>query len=179
MNRLGNKDQIREPIEFKGIPQEVESVGEKSRWRAFLDFVNPWANRGKALIKTAKELGKEHVQTLNEINKAEAKKRTGEAIKSHAEAEKIKEEAAEIAARKSNEKVKAVNDEIVRIFSDESLPDQAKALMLANVMNENPEISAQLEKIIDMMSKLQLVNFAEINISVQENTSITEKRLKE
>ncbi len=163
MAETGNKVQLRHKIELQGIPNQAENPAEKSRWKAFLKWINPWASEGKKLLKTAKQLGIEHVDAQNSKVRAEAEHEK-------AQAAKVMAEASEYAAKADLlrlEKVKAENAEIANLFLRQDLSDEAKMLMLTNLIKDNPEIEAQVQKIMDLKAKLRAVHFAEVTIEIK------------
>ncbi|MHC4144561.1 MAG: hypothetical protein ACYSUD_07250 [Planctomycetota bacterium] len=79
------------------------------------------------------------------------------AEKEHYEAQKIAEEAAEIAARRSllrQKEVEAFATIIDDIFTPDALPPAAKVLKLAKLMENNPQIVGQMEKAREVLAKV-------------------------
>jgi hypothetical protein len=79
--------------------------------------------------------------------------------KERSEARKIAEEAAEIAAKKDLIRQKSAKEFVAvidDIFADDSLPPGAKALKLAKLMEENPQVAAQLENVKEIIETLAL-----------------------
>lgn len=168
MNDFGEKKQNQSIVKFVGRPNDARNKLELNKWKKFLKFIWPWAKEGGKLIAKSKQLTEDFYQ-------AEVTKKQNEAMK-------FAEEASNIAAEKDlkvQEKVKVVNDEIARIFSDKDVPDMAKQLQLANLIANNPEIAAQLNKIEDIVSKLKAVNFSKFNLEIEEeNNGVPAKVLK-
>lgn len=168
MSETGNKKQLQSKIEFKGIPQNLDAPQELSRWKKFLNWANPFFRAAKEDVRRIKEAGVDIVIAESEIKKAEAEQEKAIAAQFQAEAAN---EAAK-ADLKNMEVVKAVNDEFARIFSDESVPDSAKLLQLAQLTAKHPEILEQIEKIKSMMETLRVVNFTQISIEVTEEEPV-------
>ena len=153
----GEKKQVRSILKFSGKPSKGLTK-ERSKWRKFLTWLNPFAKKTNDLFKEAKGLTKEYYEA--EIN-----------LK-NSEAENFEAEAAEKSANaklKTTENSKAVNDEITKIFTSD-LPDKVKMLQLATIMSSNPEIVDQLKKIEGMMDYMKVVNFSEFNIQIERPT---------
>ncbi|MEM8937719.1 MAG: hypothetical protein AAGC64_00060 [Bacteroidota bacterium] len=155
---LGEKEQLKAIVKLSSRPKLPDKPNEISKWKRFLNYINPWA---KKLNKAA------------DITQAYYE---GEAFKRHNEGKKFAAEAAEIASRikvSNQEKVKLVNDEIERIFTNDGLPYEAKMLQLANLVANNPEIAEQLQKVKDMSEVLRTVNFTNINFGLEEKQNST------
>ena len=164
MSSAGEKEQKNAVLKFSGTPNEPESPKEKSRWKNFLKIIWPWAREGGRLLSKGKKLTEKYYEA--------------EVSKKQNEAEKIAEEAANIAADtdlKNQQKVKLVNEEISRIFSDGDLPDVAKQLQLANLMAENPEIAEQMSKIEDMVLRMRTINFSKFELDIEDSNRIENK----
>lgn len=172
MSNDGNKRQLKASVEFTGQAKDLESAEKQVRWKRFLSWFSPALGEGRQLAKSAKEITKERFESENDRTRAEAER-------TRAEAEKFQAEALGAVAVAELEKantIKVVNDEIIRIFTAPDLPDSARALMLANLTAQHPEIEAQLEKIIAIMTKLRVVNFTQISISVEEGAGVPSKK---
>ncbi len=77
--------------------------------------------------------------------------------KEYSEAHKIAEEAAEIAARKDlikQEEVKEFASIVDNIFAADGLPQTAKALKLAKLMQNNPQVAVQLANAKEIFERL-------------------------
>lgn len=125
-------------VKVEGRPNLPEKPRERTRWERFKFWLSPH-------LKKNEELAEAYAKAKVEKEKSEARKRT--------------EEAAEIAARKDLTRQKEVKEfcNIVDvIFADDGLPPGAKALKLAKLMEENPQVAAQLDKIKDLIEKLAL-----------------------
>ena len=160
MSNTGENNQNRNQIKFIGKPNKQNTPEELTRWQRFLKRLLPVSKEGARLFGKGKKLTEEYYD-------AEVSKKKAETVK-------LAEESANIAVQKDlakQQKVKVVNDEIQRIFSDNNTPMFAKHLQLANLLSANPEIEEQLEKINAIMQRLKIVNFAEIDISVDEGDS--------
>lgn len=163
MSNFGEKKQNRGIVKFIGQPNDPQTDGELTKWKRFLKFITPWAREGGKLVAKGKQMTEEYYQA--------------EIVKKQSESYKLAEEAANIAAEKDlkiQEKVKVINDEIARIFSDDNLPNVAKQMQLANLLANNPEIAEQLKVIEDMVEKMKVVNFASFNLEVEESESFVD-----
>lgn len=157
MNDIGEKKQNNSIIKFVGRPTILKDKSELTRWKRFLKFIWPWAKEGGKLIARSKQLTEDFYQA--------------EVIKKTNEADKFAAEASNIAAErelKIQQKVRVVNDEIAKIFSDNNVPDIAKQLQLANLIANNPEIASQLNKIDELVTKLKVVNFSKFKLEIEE-----------
>ncbi|MEM9276787.1 MAG: hypothetical protein AAGA80_28190 [Cyanobacteria bacterium P01_F01_bin.143] len=154
----GELEETQALIKFTGKPKEPDRPEETTRWRKFLKFIWPWANKGGQLVNRVKEITEAYYSS--------------EAVKKENEANKFAAEAENIAADtdlKKQEKVKVVNEEIQRIFSQDNVPDTAKKLQLANLLANNPQIGEQLEKIESIVQKMKVVNFSEFELELENN----------
>ena len=159
-NKLGEKKQVDQVIQFKGEPLNPDQKNETTRWKKFLKWINPIVKKGEKAI-----------QLSEGYYEAEVDKNINQATKVGEEATKIAEESASIAAeteRKKIDKVKAINDEIARIFSSNELPTQAKLLQFETLASEFPEIKEKMDSIIEKINTLNTINFVEIEITTQK-----------
>lgn len=121
-------------LKFEGVPRKRGRRGEDSRWKRFIRLITPWAERANDLSD-----------------------RYANAKASEAEADaKIKEsQAGEIAARADNiraKNLKATCDIInTEIGLDDS--DLANELKIAALLDANPGLAAQFEKIQEIKSR--------------------------
>ena len=132
-------------VKFEGRPNEPTHSGEKSRWAKFKRLIWPFAKRGGEWAKYGAGLGTAFAE-------AEVAKKENEAAKLAAEAA----DTAAAADLKRAEKVKVVNDEIERIFTDPDVPNEAKTLQLANLLQDNPELAQQVERVGELINQLRL-----------------------
>jgi hypothetical protein len=132
-------------IKFSGKPITQSDSAELSRWRKFLLFFTPWAREGSRLFSKSKQLTEAYY--------------TAEVSKKENEAAKFAAETVEIAAKTEKQKienVKALNDEISRIFSpDARSPPKARALQLGVLIQNNPEIADHLARLEKLICQLQ------------------------
>lgn len=161
MNNSPEKEQNRNIVKFVGRPVDTKDEKELSNWKKFLKFIWPWAKEGGRLISRSKQLTEDFYQ-------AEVSKKQNEATKFAAEAANIAAET----DLKVQQKVKIVNEEISRIFSDPNIPEIAKQLQLANLMTKNPDLVDQLNKIEQIVSKLKAVNFTKFQMKIESDQSI-------
>jgi hypothetical protein len=132
-------------IRFVGTPNEQFAHAEQTRWKRFLSFFWPFANKAGLAAKQAVSLADEF--------------RAAEIAKRNAVAGKLAAQAADISAAKDTkrqENMRIVNSEIERIFSDNGSPEIAKKLQLANLLAENPQIAEQLELLESLYDKFRL-----------------------
>lgn len=133
-------------VRYEGRPNEGDAPVEKTRWRRFLEFFH-------LVSRKSSDLGEAYAG-------AEIAKRQNEATK-------IGAEAAEIAAKADltrTENVTLVNAEIRRIFTDEQLPPEVKAMQLNALAKEHPEILEQLKVIDELTEKLRINKGVQIQV---------------
>jgi hypothetical protein len=122
----------------QGAPNEPDHGAEPDRWRRFKEFILPWLKKGS-------DLGAEY----SEARLAQEKNK----------ARKTAEEAAEIAARRDVAQQRAVRDfgaNVDAIFADDGLPDEARALKFAKLIESNPHLLDQFEKVKALLTSLHL-----------------------
>lgn len=125
-------------VKVEGRPNITNRPKEQTRWQRFKAFLFPHLRRSKELADAYTEAKVE---------------------KERSEARKVAEEAAEIAAKKDLIRQKSAKEfgaVIDDIFADDSLPPGAKALKLAKLMEENPQVAAQLENVKGIIETLAL-----------------------
>ena len=141
-------------VRFSGAPRNDSDPAERTRWQQFLGFFKPWANKGGEFVGRAHELADAYAESEVAIRQTQAQKYAAEAAEAAARTETLRQE-----------KVKAVNDEIARIFTSDQLPDVAKQLQLATLLAANPDIAEQLNKIENIWTRLHLRHGTEIELS--------------
>lgn len=125
-------------IKFQGGPNKPDGPGEPKRWRRFKEFVFPWLKKGSDLgdaYATAK--------TAQEKNKADH----------------IAQQAAETAAKSDvarQHAVKLFGENVDAIFQDDDLPDAAKNLKLMKLIESNPDLMKQWEKLQALLGHLHV-----------------------
>jgi hypothetical protein len=142
-------------VRYEGRPNEASRPAEKTRWQRFLEFIH---------IKSRKtgELGEAYADA--------------EVAKKKNEAAKVAADAADIAAHADLTRikvVKAVNDEIERIFSEVNLPPAARMMQLNVLAKEHPEIMEQLDKLESIEDRLRLNRGVRIQIAQDEPAAST------
>lgn len=108
-----------------------------------------------------------------EGDRQEDKLREAEADKALAEAKKYAAEAAEIQARMDEAPlVKATkqNEELRKIFRDEKTPEEIKFLQLLNLLDTDPTLDAQVDKIAAISSRLIHTRGAQISMGESQVT---------
>ena len=133
-------------VRYEGRPHKSNRPEVKTRWRRCLEFLH---------------LSSRKTQELGEAFAG------AEVAKKQNESAKVAAEAAEIAAKADltrKQAVKLVNDEIQRIFTDENLPQEAKAMQLSVLAKENPEILEQIEIIRERVESSRLTKGVQIQI---------------
>lgn len=128
-------------VKMEGIPAPIESLEEISSWRRFLRWLNPFTRQGGKLAKYGAGLARAYAE-------AEVAVKVGEAYK-------VAEEAAELAARadtQRNEACLAYNKALDEALNDER--PEGKALKLAKILSENPEVTEQLQVVSEIMDRL-------------------------
>jgi hypothetical protein len=144
-------------IKFSGTPNEPNRPEELSRWQRFKRAVWPWARKGGLLAERATYLGEAYAEA--------------EVAKRDSEARKFAAEAADLSARADHtrqETVRLVNDEIQRIFSDETISDMGRMMQLANILAHNPDLADQLKYIDNLYSQLRALRGVQLSVSLGE-----------
>jgi hypothetical protein len=116
----------------------------KSRWHKLKALLFP-------CLKNNKRLAEKYAEAKVEWEKSEA--------------HRIAEQAAEISARKDllkQEEVKEFSKIIDEIFKADGLPPAAKMLKLTKLMENNPQIMTQINKVEELFEKLHLEKFMDI-----------------
>ena len=131
-------------IRFEGAPNQPDRPQEKARWRRFVGFLR---EKGGSIFRRAEDLGEAYAEARVTKENAEAEKFAAEAAEATARADQVRQET-----------VRAVNEEITRIFSDDGLPDFARGLQLANLLTRNPEIIEQLDRIQEVYEHLHVLH---------------------
>jgi len=140
-----NKEVI---IRYEGTPNHPERKGELGLFRNFLR-----AFSGVAKRRLEVKIGNMSFEKEYSIDREEARPREVET-----ETEKFAAEAAEINARHHERMLHSIriNEELRKIFSDDKISDETKALELSNLLRSDPEILAQLEKIEEIYGRLRV-----------------------
>jgi hypothetical protein len=130
--------------------------------------------RGKTLWNLFKEWLCTHFKKGEELIEAYAEAKVE---KEKSQAKKTAEETAEIAAKRDtelarkrlieHEEMQRFNVVVDDIFKEDGLPDEAKVLKFAKLIEKNHSIVAQVEEAIEVMQKLRLVRG--VNIGVLSN----------
>jgi len=137
-------------VKVEGRPNLPEQPEERTRWECFKSWLFPHMRKSKELAQAYTE--------------AKVAKEENEALK-------IAEEAAEIAARKDltkQQEASEFNKLIDDIFADDGLLPGVKALKMAKLMEKNPKIATQLDKVKDIIEKLALKKG--LNIEVEDGS---------
>jgi hypothetical protein len=125
-------------IRSRQKPNILIYAGDRTCWQKFKAALFPYLRRSKELADAYTE--------------AKVQQERSEACK-------IAEEASEIAAKKDLIRQKSAKEfgaVIDDIFADDSLPPGAKALKLAKLMEENPQVAAQLDNVKEIIETLAL-----------------------
>lgn len=136
-------------------------INNGSFWYRFKAFVCPWLRQSEDLVEAYAKAKVEREEN---------------------EARKIAEEAAEIAARKDvtrQKEVKTFNAIIDDIFKDDTLPMGAKALKLAKLIENNPQVAKQLENVTDIIEKLALKKGLNIEVVDDSQKFLSEEESAE
>jgi hypothetical protein len=139
---------------FEGGPAEAVTLAERTRWQRFLAAIWPFTRKGGAWARYGGELGKAYVEAEVQLKQNEATR--------------LAAEAAEIAARADvnrNESGVLFNQQVDNIFADDNLPEAVKVLKLAKLLETNPDLLAQLEKVREIMESLRLTRGTSVEIS--------------
>lgn len=129
--------------QIEGIPREQFRKNEKEKWLVFKQVMSKLFNKGG-------ELGTEYAESHVRIQQSEVLKNLQEAAKIAAEKGNID---AEIRVKNQKE-VKKFNQNIDDIFANDGLPASAKMLKLAKLLENNPGIENQIEKVKNMIEQL-------------------------
>jgi hypothetical protein len=119
----------------------LRTRGKKTRWQKLRDALIPY-------LKSSRRLAEVYAEAAVQ--------------KERSEAQKIAGEAAEIAARKDlikQKEVKEFSSNIDDIFAVNDLPPVAKALKLAKLMENNPQIEAHIGAAQGLLQELSLREF--------------------
>ena len=145
-------------IKVEGRPNSPSRTTETTRWQRFKHWFFP-------SLRKSKELAEAYAEAKVETEKSSARKTT--------------EEAAEIAARKDLTRLKGVkkyNEIVDDIFADDGLSQDGKLLKLAKLMETNPQVSAQLAKVKDLIEKLALTKGVSIEVVDEPQKALTEAK---
>lgn len=132
----------------------LERYRKRTRWQRFKDALSPHLSGSKELAYA--------------YTKAKVEKELSEALR-------IAEEAAEIAAKKDLIRQKGVKEfgaVIDDIFAVDSLPPGAKALKLAKLIQENPQVLEQLKIAGKVIEKFSLNNNHKNKLMVESQSYI-------
>lgn len=139
-------------VKLEGMPNN-SGGHEPSRWQKFLSLIWPFTSFGGKWAKYGYGLSKTYVE-------AEVENKQNEAAKTAAEA-------AEISARADanrNQAAKLFGEQVDNIFKDVTLPETAKLLKLAKLMESNPELVEQIDKVTKLIESLRLLHGASVEI---------------
>ena len=126
-----------------GVPRNRDAKDEDKKWKRFKSFFRRKAKKGV-------KLGEAYAAAEVSKKQSDARKNLEEAAKLAAEKDKIKTEENLQKQKVVQEFNKAVDD----IYADDGLPESAKKLKLAKLMENNPEIIKQIDKINTIVDKL-------------------------
>jgi hypothetical protein len=126
-----------------GFPRSPDSKKENEKWKLFKFFL------GKKIKKGA-ELGESFVVANVSKRQSEVRKNLEEAARINAERKNIEAEERLKKQKEVQEFSKTVDD----IFANDGQPSAAKKLKLAKLINNNPEIESQINKINDLIDRL-------------------------
>jgi hypothetical protein len=160
-----NDDDVPAIVKLEGTPNEF-APKERSLWQKFLNVIWPFTRKGGKWAKYGYGLSKTFIE-------AEVANKQNQAAKTAAEA-------AELSARADanrNQAAKIFNEQIDSIFKDDLLPESAKLLKLAKLLESNPDLAAQLEKVAELIESLQLLHgtSVEIQAALSFRASVTDK----
>ena len=140
-------------VKVEGRPKSPSSEDEPTRWERFKHWLFPrW--------KGGKELARDFARAELGQREAEAAKRVNEAAKIAADREKTEVET-DVARQ---EVVRKFNENVEEIFKDDGLPPAAKKLKLAKLIEQNPDLEKQLEKVHALVDELAWKRGTQIQI---------------
>jgi hypothetical protein len=144
-------------LEFAGIPNEPNKADESNRWQKFLGWFSWIGNTGR-LLKKGVGLARLATESHSNKNNAQAAEFAAKAAESAARADQTRQQT-----------VTVVNDEIERIFTNPDTPDLAKHLQFAKLIEANPAIADQLDRVSEIYQRLRLIHGT--TIEIQAGTS--------
>lgn len=147
-------------VKYEGTPTDYEASEEISRWQRFLNAFFPFTRRGGKLAAYGAELSRAYAE-------AEVASKQNEAAKKAAEAAEI----AALAEVNKNESCRIFNAQVDAIFRDDSLPEAAKLLKLAKLLDTNPQLAEQIDRVADLMNRLNVARGTNVEISPRFNFS--------
>lgn len=140
-------------VKVEGAPNVPNKPADKRLWSRFKRWLFPH------IYKTEK-LATEYAEAKVQKEKSSARK--------------IAEEAADIAAKKDTERAKKAlldqeevlkfNSAVDDIFGDDGLPEEAKVLKFAKLMEKNPRVIEQLDRVKEVIERLRLTRGVSIDV---------------
>ena len=137
-------EQVQSIVRYEGVPNDVLRAREPRNWRRFLAGLFFWTKGAKGLAGKSVDLGRA-------LAEAEVAKQNGEA---RVRAETAATLAAEADVKRAS-KVRMVNDEIARIFSEPNAL-MTKHLQLASLLSEFPELKEGLAEVLEIVEDLSV-----------------------
>jgi len=138
MNRNSEISPENAIVKVSAKPNASDCPYEYKKWQRFVYIILPWLKHGRDLAR---------IYTEAKVDREEA-----QAKKIVEEATKIKVEKDILKQQEVKEFVALVDD----IFAKDDLPLPAKMLKIAKLLEANPQIMMQLEKINDFLEKIGL-----------------------
>ena len=145
-------------VRVGGLPPKPNPPEERRRWERF----KKWA---ASKFKWGGGLAKEFADADVNIKKAQVKETLNKAAKIAAE-ERQTDADTDV---KKQQQIEQFNKNVDNIFADDKLPDVAKMLKLANMIEKDRELTAQVEKVKYLIETLRLTRHTEIEILSDED----------
>jgi hypothetical protein len=123
-------------VEANGNPNAPDRLGESNLWARFKLFLFKRLPKGDDLIEA-------YTTAERRIRESEARKNVQKATELAAEADLKRQQA-----------TKEFQDNVDRVFSDDGLPPAAKKLKLAKLIESNPDLEKQLDKVEKIIERL-------------------------
>ncbi|MCB0771261.1 MAG: hypothetical protein KDC00_12755 [Flavobacteriales bacterium] len=144
-------------LKFIGSP-----TGERDRkispWKKFLRWLIPALDKGGRILTTGKELTQQFYEAEISIKNSTA--------------QKIGEEAAEIAARKEvlkTDNATKKNAEIERIMNNSNSSDEVKMMQLINLYGGSENAQKSLEQFNELAKLFKVMYGTEVHVQVKKN----------
>ncbi len=147
-------------VRLGGLPPKPNPPEEQPRWKRF----KKWA---ATKFKWGGGLAKEFAVAEVNLKKAQAKETLEKAAKIAAEGRQTEVDT----DIKKQQQIEQFNKNVDDIFADDKLPDGAKMLKLANMIEKDRELMAQVDKIKFLLEQLHLTRDTEIEILSDEDKS--------
>lgn len=147
-------------VRANGRPLNGRRKGERTRWQGFVGWVSGW-------FWKADELGEAYLEGRVSRETNESLRVVTEAAEIAARTDVAKAQREEVLAQADLAKQQAAKqffENVDNVFARDGAPTQAKLLKLAKLLESNPEVGDQVEKVQEIMERLQFQRGAKIGI---------------